>query len=83
MTKLDELKNGLMIRFQRNSIRGAYWFTNLYYENNKIMMWRGYYNTEMEEVKDKTKEKELTEKQFYSLYEKDQEYIIEEYYPNK
>ena len=81
MDKLTELKKGLMIRFQKDSIKGAYWLTNLYYENDKIMMWRGYFNRDLEEVKDKTKEKILTEKEFHSLYEKDQDYIIDEYYP--
>jgi len=70
----------LVVRFQRDTIKGARWETNLDYKDGKIMFWRSYFNNEMEEVADKKKEYEMTEKQAIDLYNKDKEYIIEEYY---
>jgi hypothetical protein len=65
---IEELKKGLVVRFQRDTIKGARWETNLDYQNGKINFWRSYFNNNMEEVADKKKEYEMTAKQAIDLY---------------
>lgn len=76
MTDVEEIKNGLTIEWQRDTIKNCEWLHSMFFDGARIILQSGYWN---DGNKIKSETKILTDEQAVEYIEKNKSYELQRF----